>query len=626
MDTLIEPSVRPGRPKHARRARRRLDGHAVVSTAVVVTIYLALAVAVFWHIWSDHPSSTTLASGDPFQAAWYMNWWPFAFGHGLNPLHTYYSNYPWGVNVLSQTSMATLGILGAPVTALFGAVLTFNMWSTIALAGSATTMYFFTRRLTDWRPAAFVAGLLFGFSPYVIAQSVGHMNLSFVVLLPLIFMLLYDIVVVQRGRPWVKGVVLAALIVGQYFVEAEILATTAMVAAIALVVVCIVGRRSLRSHLPYAARGLGWALAISAVVLVFPLWYSLLGPGHISGPVQLVPQGYRADLLGPIVPDHFERLAPASLVNIGQHFANSEVENGSYLGITLVLVLAVGAVVLRRSKVVQVTVLTAAAAFVLSLGARLAVYHAPALGPHGAAGRIPLPEALLARLPVLSNIEPARFALYVALFAALLLAVIVDRLYAAVRGGEVARGLGRLVGPAVAGGGICAVLSVAVFVPLVPTVPFAGVESVTPPAYFQSVGYLGSVPAGSAALEYPMPSGDQPTPIVWAAQTGPRFKAPGSIWPVPGFDGKVAFEPDIGYVVDTPVTRAMVELYRGTPPPQTPAERAALLAELRAWHIESVIAFPTGTQPGQVAPFFTWLLGRPPDTTSGALAWYRLQG
>jgi len=625
MDTLTQSTVRPGRAKHAAPSHRRWDGHAALATVVVVLVYLALAVAVFWHIWSDHPSSTTLGSGDPFQAAWYMNWWPFALGHGLNPLHTYYSNYPWGVNVLAQTSMATLGILGAPVTALLGAVFTFNMWSTLGLAGSATSMYFLARRFTTWRPAAFAAGLVYGFSPYAIAQSVGHMNLSFVVLPPLIFMLLYDIVVVQRGRAWAKGVILAALVVAQYFVDSEILATTAMIAAIALVMVCIVGRRSLRPHLPYAARGLAWAAGLTAAVLAFPLWYSLAGPGHISGPVQLVPQGYRADLLGLIVPDHFQRLAPASLVDIGQHFANSEVENGSYLGITLVLTLAVGAVLLRRSRVVQVAVVTGAAAFVLSLGARLAVYRAPALGPDGAAGRIPLPEMLVAKLPVLSNVEPARFALYVALFAALLLAVVVDSLYGAVRRRRFATRLSRWVGPVVAGGGTCAVLCIAVFVPLVPTVPFAGVESVAPPSYFQSAAYLRSVPAGSAALLYPMPSGDQPTPIVWAAQTGPRFESPGSIWPVPGLDGKVAFEPDIGYVVDTPVTRAMIELYRGTPPPQTSGERSALLTELREWHIRSVIAFSTGVQPGMVGPFFTWLVGRPPDGTSGALTWYHLQ-
>ena len=126
--------------------------------------------------------------------------------HGHNPLFTNYANYPHGVNLLNNTSVPLLGVVGAPVTWIWGAIATYNFWCTVALAGSAFAAYVLVRRVVDWGPAAFVAGLLYGFSPYEIGQS-GHLNLSFVVFPPLILLCLHELVVTQRGRPrrWGSG-------------------------------------------------------------------------------------------------------------------------------------------------------------------------------------------------------------------------------------------------------------------------------------------------------------------------------------------------------------------------------------------------------------------------------------
>jgi len=166
-------------------------------------------------------------------------------------------------------------------------------------------------------------------------------------------------------------------------------------------------------------------LGITVVVLAYPIWYLARGPGHIVGPIQLEPEAYRADLFGPLIPDALQKLAPLWATTRSAHFANSLVENGSYLGLPLVLILALGLIWLRRRTDVRVVAVSAVAVFVLSLGGALAVLHAPATNAHGSAvGRVALPEVVLAKLPILSNTIPARFSGFVALFAGLLLAVV----------------------------------------------------------------------------------------------------------------------------------------------------------------------------------------------------------
>ena len=138
-----------------------------------------LAFALFWPIWGTHPTTVSEFGGDQFATMWFLQWVPHALQHGLNPFFSQYANHPFGVNLLTNTSVVLLGLLASPVTWLWGPVASFNVLITLAMPASATAGYFFARRWVAWPPAAFVAGLLFGFGPFEIAQSAGHLNLTF---------------------------------------------------------------------------------------------------------------------------------------------------------------------------------------------------------------------------------------------------------------------------------------------------------------------------------------------------------------------------------------------------------------------------------------------------------------
>src|SRR5665213_2140904 len=313
------------------------DRSKVWATALVVASYVVLAVVVYWQAWSNGVATHLQLGGDQFANVWFLRWTPFALLHGHNPLFTTYANYPFGVNLVTNTSAPFLGVLGMPVTLLFGSFATFNVLSTVALGGSATAGYVFARRWMTWRPSAWAAGLVYGFSPYQIGQASGQLNLTFIILPPLIFLAVHELLVRQEWAPRRVGVVLGLLVTAQFFVSSEVLTSTIVIGAICTVAVVVVGRRSIVDHWRRAVKGALWTAGVAGVLLAYPVWFAVKGPGSIAGPIQLVPEAYRADVLGLVYPGAFVWLAPSSLTRTSSLFANSLVENGSYLGITLVV-------------------------------------------------------------------------------------------------------------------------------------------------------------------------------------------------------------------------------------------------------------------------------------------------
>jgi hypothetical protein len=612
----VDPAVRPGDAGAATSTRV----HGVPATAVVVATYVALAVVAYWPAWSAGIGTHMQLGGDQYANVWYLRWTPFALLHGLNPFFTDYANYPYGVNLVTNTSSPALGVLGMPITLAAGATATFNVLSTVALAGSATAGYAFARRWTTWRPAAWVAGLIYGFSPYEIGQATGHLNLTFVVLPPLILLAVHEVAVGRSWRPRRAGVALGLLVTAQFFVSSELLASTVIMGAVCVVAAAVVGRRSLRDRLRPAVVGTAWAALVAGVLLAYPVWFAVRGPGSISGPIQLVPEAYRADLLGLVVPGAFVWIAPSALTRTSALFANSVVENGSYLGITLVVTVVVSALALwRRSIPVRVAVVGGAVAWILSLGGALVIRSAPGASLVG----FPLPERLFAHLPLLSNTVPVRYSLFVDLFASLVLAIALDRLHARLRGRDRAGWLRSPVGSAV----LPAIVAVLCLVPVIPSIPLDGFGDPGVPAYFSSAS-LDAIPSGSVALLFPFPSTPTPQGQLWQATGDLRFRMPGGYFLVPQPPGHtIAFTPALGYDTDTLTARTLIALAAGTPPPETPALHAALVAQLRSWRVHTLLASPVGVaQPIRSVQFLTWLAGGPATPERGLLAWYHLFG
>jgi hypothetical protein len=310
------------------------------------------------------------------------------------------------------------------------------------------------------------------------------------------------------------------------------------------------------------------------------------------------------------------------LVHLANGFANSTAENGSYLGVTLLVTLAVGTVFLwRRSVVARVAAAGGLAAFVLSLGGGLVIRHPPGAYVTG----FPLPERVFTKLPLLSNTVPVRYSLYVTLFAGLVLALVLDRLHAVMSDRFEAASSVPSERRKIAGVAAPALLGLFCLIPLVPVLPLRGISGVTAPAYFTSAS-LDHTRPGQVMVLYPYPSSAVPAGQLWQALAGMHFKSPGGYFLVPdGPNHTIGFTPTVPYGSNTLTARVLGQVYKGTPPPETAALRLALLAQFRSWHVSSIIASLAAVpQPGSSLQFLTWLVGTPPVRDVDVEAWHHL--
>ena len=145
-----------------------------------------------------------------------------------------------------------LGIVAAPVTWLFGPVASLNLIDLLSPPLSALAMFWLLRRWVSWAPAAFVGGLFFGFSPFVLVSlALAHPNFGMLAPVPLIVGCIDDLFVRHRYRPLRVGVAIGLLLTVEFFVSVEVLSLMALFAVFVAVVAGIAALLD-RAYSPHA--------------------------------------------------------------------------------------------------------------------------------------------------------------------------------------------------------------------------------------------------------------------------------------------------------------------------------------------------------------------------------------
>ncbi len=566
---VAHPSGRERRPAAAPPTRRRDGGWVTLSVAIA---YLGISLFANAGTWRHGVTHTVqLGGADVPEEIWFLAQTPWALLHGHNPLANNFLNAPSGINLMDNTTMPLLGALGTPITLLFGPIATFNVMVNLALASSAMTFYLMARRFIRWRPAAFVGGLLYGFSPFVAAEGGAHLFLIVGFLPPLVVLLLDRFFRTKSDPPWLTGILVGGCFVAQLYVSAEVFASMAVMAAIAAalwIIYWLLRRPAV--DIPRLARMGACALLVFVLGSGFGVWTALEGPEHITGPAQspTVIAGLSSDPVGLIVPTEVQRFTfgHATLGDslVAERDANWRItmaapnENGSYVGIPLVIILVVGTIALRRRRLVQFAALMAVAGMVLSMGSYLHV--------DGHKTGIPLPFDVLAHLPLFESGAASRYVEFFWLFAALLLALFVDEVYA------------RLVGRGQPGDRLRAtaattVLVVVTLIPLLPVWPYGSDPSVVP-SWF--TGAARSIPVGTTVVVYPFASPVDASAMLWQAMAHDTFKMPGGYAVFRSADGTATFDSDPSLVQEV-----LAECAGGGQPRLAPP---AVRAELRRWN------------------------------------------
>ncbi len=579
-------------------------------------IYLAVGFVLWVHAWTQGASTHTLCGcGDPALFLWFFQWPATALAHGQNPFFSTALFHPGGINLLAQTSVTGLSIPLVPVTWIWGPVASLNVASTVAPALTAFTAFVVIRRWAPWTPAAFVGGLLFGFSPFVLSNlQFAHLMTAALMLLPLILAVLDEILIRQRHSSLWAGVLLGLLVFAQFFISTELLAV-----AVVVIVVCIVAlvaatlvtdRDGVRQRAPHAARALGIGLAVAAVLLAWPMWFALAGPAHLSGLVWP-----NLAKLGGFLPSSFVTTADpsAKIVFLAlSGYQGAPLASSTYLGWSFLAVLVAGSVAYWRDRRLWF------------FGFTLAVCVACSLLPRPGQWE---PAQVFEKIPVIENVIEQRFMAFGFLAAAVMLAVILDHVHRVAPDWRGAVGALAVTGVALAP---MAILFGA-------RLPFT-MEQVTLPAWYRDVAP--TLPPDRVLLSFPTPYSGLESALSWQAVNEMHYSQAGGGGPQDQENRAGAAEAGVA---------VLKHLHFGVGLPEpggTPAQYAAVRRALGVWHVTTVVIAPEtaapptlrGRDPAFAAAFMTAALGRPPTLQAGAWVWehvgaglarqaaYRVQG
>jgi hypothetical protein len=152
-------------------------------------------------------------AGDNVLFVWNVWWTRYAVEHGLNPLSTSLLLHPFGADLTLHTHTLLPALA---VSFVRNPVLAQNLLIFAHLFLNFVCAYALAMRETRHRGAAVVAGLVFGWSPYMSAHLPGHFNLIAAWVLPLAAL----VTLWANDRPAVRrGLLLGAVLGGIAYVD-----------------------------------------------------------------------------------------------------------------------------------------------------------------------------------------------------------------------------------------------------------------------------------------------------------------------------------------------------------------------------------------------------------------------
>jgi hypothetical protein len=544
---------------------RRRPWPAVVLTAVA---YLAASLALHHRLLPQLTTATAgWTSSDSYQFVWWMRWLTYAPAHGLDPLYTTHLHAPLGVNGMWNTPVPVLAALFSPVTLTAGPVAAYNVAMVLGPVASGLALALALGPWIErWWPRA-VAGLLYGFSPFVVAHSsVGHLNLVWAVLPPVLLAVVHALLVAPQPRPWRIGVLAGLAFAVQTGIYTQTVALCAVVLVVVAVVLAVRFPRRVPARAPAVLRAVAACLATYAVLCAYPLYLLLAGPGRPRAEIRAAATT-NADAANLLVPTSLTRLRLGLDAFAAQLHTHSG-EQGGYVGVALLALVGIAVVTVPRARPVAVVGL---AAWVLSLGVSLVVL--------GHDTGVALPWHPMEAVPLVGEVETMRFQVVVALCVAVVVGLWCDHLAGAPRGPRRSVALAATA------------LAALTWLP-------ADEQVATPavvPAFF-AAGAPG-LTAADVVETYPRTSGawvGGARPMLWQVASGFAYRTTGGYF--------IGSDATHDLLLEAPVTayqQGAVDVAGGAPPPSADAVAAARDG-LRALGVTVVVVVPEGADVGAV--------------------------
>ena len=312
---------------------------------VLALIGYALLTLVMTHPVSLRISSRLAGSGDDMWLFQWNNWWlRQAIFEGLDPYFTTYLFHPQGASLVYHNFSWLNTLIWLAIEPATGYIAAYNVTFLLTFVLSGYAMYSLVHYLTKSQAAAFVAGLVFAFSPYHLSHY-NHLNLISVQWLPL--SMLFLIRTVRKGR-WrdillcILFLTLTTLSRWQLLVFAGIL--IALYLAYSLLFERVLW--SWRTALALLAIGLGTAALVSP--LAHPL-IAGLADREVTGAILTEQQEWaQTDLLAYVIPNRYHPVFGQQVRSIYDRFRKNR-GNIAFLGYSVLLLGGYGAWRARRA-------------------------------------------------------------------------------------------------------------------------------------------------------------------------------------------------------------------------------------------------------------------------------------
>ncbi len=358
----------------------------------------------------DYSNSYVGRGPDPSLFIWAITWWPFAISHWLNPFLSKIIFAPGGTNLAWTTTVPFASLLLWPISVKYGSLAAYNCFSLLAPAFAAWGAFILCRHLTRAFWPANVGAYIFGFSSYMLGQTLGgHLHLTCVFLVPMVLYFVvrwFDGTLSSSRAAILIGVTLAAL----FYLSVEIFVTTTLFGGLTWLLALEATKNPVRRRLVelFGVLACGYA---AALLLVSPYIYYLIAYGLPHGEIWDTLQ-FSADLLNYVIPTDANALgAFGPLRRISTAFPGNIFERTAYLGPVLIGVTIVYAYHHWKEPFDRVLSDVLLVVVVLSFGPELHI------GGHQLIG---MPGKLFAIMPLIDKALPVRFTMFAVLTVAII--------------------------------------------------------------------------------------------------------------------------------------------------------------------------------------------------------------
>jgi hypothetical protein len=582
-------------------------------SALIFGCYLLGALWVTSALWVNPAGRRQLGDlQDVNQATWYIRYAATAIERFRLPaLLTTAMNAPHGVNLMWNTPFLLAGSVLTPVTLAFGPQVSLTLLLVIGFAGSAAAMFYVLRRWNTSLLAAALGGALYGFAPAMINSGIGHYSLVLGMIPPLMIDRMLRIVT-GRGSPVRNGLWLGLLAAVQLFVSEELLALTAIAAAVVLLVLALSRPHDVPARIRPTLAGFGTAAGVALVLCAKALWDQFHGVvlHGAGGTVVLYYQGRLTNLgtlpFAFITPSRHVLLGASGLTVTAARYSQPLPDYLAYLGIPLIIVLLAALVYFWRNLAVRVAGVSWLILEWLGMGGKALVPHVVTLPG------LLLPWQYLQHLPLFSAMVPDRLTILADAGAAVVLAVSLDLVR------DLARRRAGPFGRWRAGATIATGVAVVALLPLVPA-PYTTTNTGHPPPGWRATFTALRVAPSDPVLLAPYPYGRTSQVMRWVGISGGPQMMIGGMFISPNSPRQLSRAGKAGL---TATGCYIDELYAGQTSALAPTA-AQIRADLATMRPAAVVADTTTASP--LGQFLIGVFGQPTTRIGQVLGW-RLSG